>query len=196
MAGPWKYDPVAYFFIDGVGDLLRKSGHEGVNLDLLERLKKVDAKSKEQDNSLATTDRRISWCCYVAADMVLEMLEHPKPPVPPALRPPLTMVSLTAMEKVFEDIDHVADIDTAEYLMVDDEQKRKAAQLWAEKTKKLKAMALQAQRLVFVAKEYKDWRGSDDAAAVGDAFVTFLVKAERPRDDMVGIAECLVEIHL
>jgi hypothetical protein len=195
MAGPWKYDPVAYFYIEALETYLKKPGREGVSLDLFDRLQALSVKNKDGDNSLETSRRRISWCCYVVGDMMLELLQTPLPAAPPASRPALTDKHLEAMKDAMIEIRMAAEVDGAEFVMGDPEAKRKAAQLWGDQTMKLKELVHHALQLIGAGREYLQDGSSDNASRVGEELIQFLLTMEKPRDDMVRIAESLVEIH-
>ena len=203
MAGHWKFDPCAYFYIGEVDTFLRAPGRAGVALDLFDRLQSVLAKTKEGDNSQETTKRRISWCCHVVGDMLIEQMEAPPVPTPPELRPVMTETMLNAMDRAFEDVEQAANVNKAEYQMVDDEARRNAQQLWEAKVDKLKRLLVPAKRVLLCGRYYFNnlvpgtfHGGAQEAAAeVGDAFFDFLTVLDKSRDDLVKIAESLVEVH-
>lgn len=196
MAGPWKYDPVAYFYIETLQVYLRSPGRVGVSLDLFDRLQALSMKNQEGDNSLETSKRRISWCCYVVGDMLLALLKTPLPAAPPALRPVLSDEHLKAMRDAMLEVRTAAEVDGAEFVMGDPEAKRKAAQLWGDKTSQLKVLVNNALSIIDAGREYLKDGIPDNAERVGEKFFEFLLVLEKSRDDMVRIAESLVEVHV
>jgi hypothetical protein len=196
MAGPFKYDPTAYFYIEAVEAYLNRPGHAGVSLDLFDRLAAVGAKAKKEDNSIETTKRRISWCCHIISDALLEQMELAKAHlVPPPLRPQVTETTFNAMEQAFVAIEQAADVDHAEFKMGEEEAQRKAAQLWDEKVQKMKRLLLPARRLLVSAREYMRDGEWSDGATVGERLLEFLLALDKPRDDLVTIAESLVGVR-
>jgi hypothetical protein len=194
---PWKYDPVVFQYFACLQATLRRSDAVDTSGDLLARLDVASHKSLDADNSQKTTEIRATWCCLVALYSLLNYI-HPglvspkglftgKRPVPlcPELLP-----MLKALREQFEDLTSVAH---AEFVMglapangeqVTDTKRRKALDGLAH-----------AKKMEEHVHAYLSSRQLAEAAEIGKGLADVLMSIDKPRDELVRIAELLVEIH-
>lgn len=200
---PWRYDPVAFGYFAMLEAHLRRQGTRATKVsgalslteDLLVRSREAAEKSKAGDNSLATTLKRVAWCCYTACDALLASLTLPVPDEPADRRTAIDARRLEAMDNAIKGIQEAANIQCAEYRMDGTQDLRGSAQTYGDELKKRLRVLHALRKMLAAAKAYCEQNNKDAAMDIGDLFVVFLVEQGKTRDGLVAVAEQLVEVH-
>jgi hypothetical protein len=146
------------------------------------------------------TTYRVSWACYVSANLVLERLD----PVlvqgmaSPEDRPVLDDHKLSAFESALRAAVEASNVEVAEHEMTD--SGRSASQLQGTRALRMKALVSRSLELISRARLYfqtpvaaqkEKW-----AQIVGHDFYYFLLDVGKTTEELVEFAERMSEVHV